>query len=125
MCAPNGHKPASTRTSWANKAQEIAVGIARLVEVVCKSRQLSVLRSGPASLGTRPAHRPSRRPPQLAASFISGQACDVAYCEGFRMTAHRDDSACTGAGGRKPPVKEPAGDEWLAGARGGGVGSGR
>jgi hypothetical protein len=32
-------------------------------------------------------------------------------CEGFRMTAHRDDSACTGAVVRKPPVKERAGDE--------------
>ena len=27
------------------------------------------------------------------------------------MTAHRDDSACTGAVVRKPPVKERAGDE--------------
>ena len=27
------------------------------------------------------------------------------------MTAHRDDSACAGAVVRKPPVKEPAGDE--------------
>ncbi len=35
----------------------------------------------------------------------------VAYCEGFRMTAHRDGSACTGAVVRKPPVKERAGDE--------------
>jgi hypothetical protein len=26
------------------------------------------------------------------------------------MTAHRDDSACTGAVVRKPPVKERAGD---------------
>jgi hypothetical protein len=33
------------------------------------------------------------------------------YCEGFRMTAHRDGSACTGAVVRKPPVKERAGDE--------------
>ena len=32
-------------------------------------------------------------------------------CEGFRMTAHRDGSACTGAVVRKPPVKERAGDE--------------
>src|SRR6266446_2370810 len=32
-------------------------------------------------------------------------------CEGFRMTAHRDDWACTGAVVRKPPVKEPVGDE--------------
>ena len=29
-------------------------------------------------------------------------------CEGFRMTAHRDDAACTGAGVRKPPGKETA-----------------
>jgi hypothetical protein len=29
-------------------------------------------------------------------------------CEGFRMTAHHDDSACTGAVVRKPPVKERA-----------------
>ena len=36
---------------------------------------------------------------------------DFRFCEGFRMTAHRDDSACTGAVVRKPPVKERAGDE--------------
>jgi hypothetical protein len=36
---------------------------------------------------------------------------NVRCCEGFRMTAHRDDSACTGAVVRKPPVKERAGDE--------------
>jgi len=35
----------------------------------------------------------------------------VSFCEGFRMTAHRDASACTGAVVRKPPVKERAGDE--------------
>ena len=33
---------------------------------------------------------------------------DVGFCEGFRMTAHRDDAACTGAGVRKPPGKETA-----------------
>jgi hypothetical protein len=33
------------------------------------------------------------------------------FCEGFRMTADRDDAACTGAVVRKPPVKERAGDE--------------
>src|SRR5260370_12518934 len=33
--------------------------------------------------------------------------CGRSY-EGFRMTAHRDDSACTGAVVRKPPVKETA-----------------
>jgi hypothetical protein len=32
-------------------------------------------------------------------------------CEGFRMTAHGDGSACTGAVVRKPPGKEPAGDD--------------
>src|SRR5260370_13786985 len=36
---------------------------------------------------------------------------DFRVCEGFRMTAHRDDWACTGAVVRNPPVKEPAGDE--------------
>jgi hypothetical protein len=36
---------------------------------------------------------------------------NVRFCEGFRMTAHRDGSACTGAVVRKPPVKERAGDE--------------
>src|ERR1700688_4250 len=35
----------------------------------------------------------------------------VCFCEGFRMTAHREDSACTGAVVRKPPGKEPAGDD--------------
>jgi len=30
------------------------------------------------------------------------------FCEGFRMTADRDDAACTGAVVRKPPVKERA-----------------
>src|SRR6266852_4986803 len=32
----------------------------------------------------------------------------VSCCEGFRMTAHRDDAACTGAVVRKPPMKETA-----------------
>jgi hypothetical protein len=35
-------------------------------------------------------------------------------CEGFRMTAHRDDSACTGAVVRKPPMKETALGERVA-----------
>src|SRR4051812_25129667 len=42
-----------------------------------------------------------QRPPAGAGSFC---------CEGFRMTAHGDGSACTGAVVRKPPVKERAGD---------------
>jgi len=33
----------------------------------------------------------------------------VGFCEGFRMTAIRDDAACTGAVVRKPPMKETAG----------------
>jgi hypothetical protein len=36
------------------------------------------------------------------------QGLDVCCCEGFRMAAHRDDAACTGAGVRKPPGKETA-----------------
>jgi hypothetical protein len=39
------------------------------------------------------------------------QSSNDRFCEGFRMTAHRDGSACTGAVVRKPPVKERAGDE--------------
>ena len=31
------------------------------------------------------------------------------FCDGFRMTAHRDGAACTGAVVRKPPRNEPAG----------------
>jgi hypothetical protein len=33
---------------------------------------------------------------------------NVRTCEGFRMPAHRDSEAGTGAGVRKPPGKEPA-----------------
>ena len=33
------------------------------------------------------------------------------FCEGFRMTAHRDGSARPGVVVRKPPVKERAGGE--------------
>jgi hypothetical protein len=36
---------------------------------------------------------------------------DFRVCEWFRMPAHGDGSACTGAVVRKPPGKEPAGDE--------------
>ena len=36
---------------------------------------------------------------------------EVAFCEGLRMTAHRDGSACTRAVVRKPPMKERAGEE--------------
>src|SRR5712691_3895233 len=42
---------------------------------------------------------------------IKHSPLEVSFCEGFRMTAHRDDSACTGAVVRKPPGKERAGDE--------------
>jgi hypothetical protein len=31
-------------------------------------------------------------------------------CAGFRMPAHGDGAACAGAGVRKPPKNEPAGD---------------
>jgi hypothetical protein len=33
---------------------------------------------------------------------------DFRFCEGFRMTADRDDAACTGAVVRNPPMKETA-----------------
>ena len=59
---------------------------------------------GPAGLGGRCLLlRASGRFPVEAPTF--------SVCEGFRMTAHRDGSACTGAVVRKPPVKERAGDE--------------
>jgi hypothetical protein len=33
---------------------------------------------------------------------------EFCFCEGFRMTADRDDAACTGAVVRNPPMKERA-----------------
>ena len=39
MCAGNCGRPASTRISWVSKAKEIAVGIARLAEVVNLHRE--------------------------------------------------------------------------------------
>src|SRR3979411_2030714 len=39
---------------------------------------------------------------------------DFRSCEGFRMTADRDDAACTGAVVRKPPMKETALGERVA-----------
>jgi hypothetical protein len=42
----------------------------------------------------------------------------VSYCEGFRMTARRGGSTCTGAVVRNPPVKERAGDETPTASRG-------
>ena len=56
VCAELRQACLNKKTSWANKAQEIAVGIARLVEVACKV----VLQSGPVSLGS-PAHRSSSK----------------------------------------------------------------
>src|SRR5271154_738433 len=53
--------------------------------------------------------------PAQAAIDAAGDRVDwvrhVRFCEGFRMPAHRDDWACAGAVVRKPPGKEPAGDE--------------
>jgi len=48
-------------------------------------------------------------PPQLAASFISDQACYVAFCVGFRMPACRDFPHAPTAGVRKAPRHEVAG----------------
>jgi hypothetical protein len=53
-------------------------------------------------------------PPILGLITLTTGRCDVAFCEGFRMTAHWDDAACTGAVVRKPPVKERAGG-WVGG----------
>jgi hypothetical protein len=44
-----------------------------------------------------------------ATPTLASTATIDAYCEGFRMTAHRDDVIGTGAVVRKPPRKEPAG----------------
>lgn len=57
--------------------------------------------------------RPRRCSP--APTRSSNRRCLAAahgsFCEGFRMTAARDDSAGTEAVVRKPPRKEPAGSE--------------
>jgi hypothetical protein len=42
---------------------------------------------------------------------VTGRGSNRRFCEGFRMTAHGNGSASTGAVVRKPPGKEPAGDE--------------
>ncbi len=39
---------------------------------------------------------------------VTGARSKGRLCEGFRMTADRDDAACTGAVVRKPPMKERA-----------------
>ncbi len=39
---------------------------------------------------------------------LNNVSIEVRKCEGFRMTADRDDAACTGAVVRKPPMKERA-----------------
>src|SRR6516162_9328668 len=39
---------------------------------------------------------------------------DFRVCVGFRMPAHGDGAACTGAGVRKPPKNEPAAEVVLA-----------
>jgi hypothetical protein len=52
----------------------------------------------------------------MAAKEVSVSA-DVGCCEGFRIAAHRHDSACAGAVVRKPPGKEPAGDDVQGDAR--------
>src|SRR5262245_268451 len=40
---------------------------------------------------------------------LGGAPPNGGLCEGFRMPAHRDGPACTGAGVRKRPEKETAG----------------
>src|ERR1700751_4921219 len=41
---------------------------------------------------------------------LQGTNPRVMLCSGFRMTAHRDGAACSGAVVRKPARNEPAGD---------------
>src|SRR5258708_32164114 len=57
--------------------------------------------------------RHAGRPPRMSVSRRGPEVVDARSkrrsCEGFRMTAHWDDAACTGAVVRKPPVKERAG----------------
>jgi hypothetical protein len=67
-----------------------------------KSSGAKRLLSSPTSrwLGRAATYGSAGRPP-MPASFIS----KVSYCEGFRMTAIRDDAACTGAVVRKPSHK--------------------
>ena len=49
--------------------------------------------------------------PKISACATVQRHVLVRKCEGFRMTAARDDSAGTEAVVRKPPRKEPAGSE--------------
>jgi hypothetical protein len=51
MCAPNCAQLASTRIGWANKAKEIAVDTARLVEVESKFSVFFPTRPQPSPAG--------------------------------------------------------------------------
>src|ERR1700746_1904726 len=51
--------------------------------------------------------RMSAYPLTAAEKQTSSNRC---LCSGFRMTAHRDGAACSGAVVRKPARNEPAGD---------------
>jgi hypothetical protein len=42
---------------------------------------------------------------------VHGEECDFRYCEGFRMPAHDDAATASGAGVRKPPREEAAGNQ--------------
>src|SRR5262245_52081396 len=53
-----------------------------------------------AMLGSRPLGDPNRKGSPLRETYR--------FCEGFRMPAHGEGEAGTGAGVRKPPGKEPA-----------------
>src|ERR1700747_709844 len=53
---------------------------------------------------------PDPSSPARPAAFPKVALCDDCLCSGFRMTAHRDGAACSGAVVRKPARNEPAGD---------------
>src|SRR4051812_21255707 len=72
----------------------------------CSSRMRDVVKEGRLSdLGTPE----SVRKLQTALHAKAKAEPEFRFCEGFRMTAHRDDAAGTGAVVRKPLGKEPAG----------------
>ena len=60
------------------------------------------------------SHRPSIAGTAMPLAAAPSRRSGFVLCEGFRMTADRDDAACTGAVVRKPPMKETALGERVA-----------
>src|SRR6266849_10179949 len=95
----------------------------RLVGFTAEDRARRYLAPRPARNAVTPLpHIPWRSHPYVRSSSVGLNARIVPlllptpqrrvryfrYCEGFRMTADRDDAACTVAVVGKPPVKERA-----------------